>query len=159
MLMATRGPAYLRLGLSEQPAWLSAEPYAPWRRILPGRGATVVFAGPLAGQAVDAIRCSGLPSDVWLVSELPAVEFPPEFIASIRDAQFLMVIEEHVTNGGFGQALARDLMCAGVQPRRFVHRAALGYPSGLYGSQTFHRAESGLDPASIVAELARAVAP
>ena len=155
-LMMTDWPAYLRLGVSEQPSWLAPQPYAPWRRILPGRGATVVFVGPLAGPAVDAIRGSGLPADVWLVSELPAADLPPEFIDSIRDSQYLMVAEEHVANGGFGQALARDLMEAGVQPRRFVHLCALGYPSGLYGSQKFHRTESGLDPASIVSELRRA---
>ena len=40
---------------------------------------------------------------------------------------------------------------------QFVHRTALGYVSGRYGSQRFHRAECGLDPASIVAELNRAV--
>jgi len=158
ILIATDRPAYLRLGVSEQPPWLTAAPYAPWRRILPGRGATVVFVGPLAGSAVDAIRHAGLPADVWLVSELPAARIPPEFIVSIRQSDYLMVIEEHVAHGSFGQALAHDLMSAGVQPHRFAHRTAQGYPSGLYGSQRFHRVESGLDPSSIVAELARAVA-
>ena len=35
----------------------------------------------------------------------------------------------------------------------FTHKHALGYVSGLYGSQKFHRAECGLDPASIVAAV------
>ena len=158
LLMATEHPAYLRLGVSEQPAWLSPGPYAHWRRILPGGGPTVIFVGPLAGSALDAIRGSGLDADVWLVSELPTGEFPAEFLASIHDSGYLMAVEEHVATGGLGQALARDLMRVGVAPRRFVHLSAQGYPSGLYGSQRFHRTESGLDPASIVAELGWAVA-
>ena len=75
-LMNVDGPAYLRLGLSEQPSWLSPEPYAVWRRVLPGEGPTVVFAGPLVGGSLAAIRDAGLNADVWLVSELPVTELP-----------------------------------------------------------------------------------
>jgi transketolase len=49
--------------------------------------------------------------------------------------------------------LAHQLLLAGRAPDRFIHRTALGYLSGRYGSQRFHRAECGLDPASIVNEL------
>src|SRR5579863_6324202 len=69
-LIAVEHPAYLRLGYSEQPSWLSPGPYAAWRRILRGDGPTVVFVGPVAGAALDAIRQSGLNADCWLVSEL-----------------------------------------------------------------------------------------
>ena len=96
-------------------------------------------------------------ADVWLVSELPITELPSEFLSSLRRSNYLMVIEEHVCAGGFGQMLAHQLLLAGTAPGQFVHRTALGYVSGRYGSQRFHRAECGLDPASIVAELNRAV--
>ena len=150
-------PAYLRLGLSEQPAWLQPEPYAAWRRILPGNGPTAVFTGPLAGTSIEAIRESGLNADVWLVSELPIDQPPPEFLSSVRRSGYLLAVEEHVAAGGLGQMLAHALLKAAVCPARFVHRSALGYVSGLYGSQKFHRGECGLDPASMVAELGRAV--
>ena len=39
---------------------------------------------------------------------------------------------------------------AGPGPARFATRSALGYVSGRYGSQKFHRRECGLDPASVV---------
>jgi transketolase len=156
-LMQADHPAYLRLGLSEQPAWFSPTPFAPWRHLLAGTGPTIAVAGPLAGGILDAVRQSGLPADVWLVSELPITELPSEFLSSLRHSNYLMVIEEHVSAGGFGQMLAHQLLLAGAAPGRFVHRAALGYVSGRYGSQRFHRAECGLDPASIVAELHRAV--
>jgi transketolase len=158
-LMVVRHPAYLRLGLSEQPSWLNPEPYAAWRRILPGSGPTVAFVGPLAGGALDAIRQSGLNADAWIVSELPIHRPPPEFLSSVRSSRYLLVVEEHVAAGGFGQMLAHALLEAGVCPEHFLHRAALGYVSGLYGSQTFHRKECGLDPVSILAELRRAAHP
>ena len=37
----------------------------------------------------------------------------------------------------------------GLAAARFVHRPALGYPTGRYGSQAFHRAQCGLDAPSI----------
>lgn len=152
-LMRRNGPAYLRLGVSEQPSCLSPEPYAPWRRVLAGSGPTVVFAGPLVGGSIAALRDVGIDADVWLVSELPVAEAPPEFLSSVCTSKSLLVVEEHVARGGFGQMLIPILLAAGAFPRRFRHRAAEGYVSGLYGSQQFHRAECGIDPASIVADL------
>jgi transketolase len=156
-LMRTDHPAYLRLGLSEQPKWFSPPTWAPWRHVLTGGGPTLAIAGPLAGGILDALRQSDISADVWLVSELPIAELPSEFLSSLHRSNYLMVIEEHVCAGGFGQMLSHQLLLAGAAPARFVHRTALGYVSGRYGSQHFHRAECGLDPASIVAELNRAV--
>jgi transketolase len=155
-LMKVDHPAYLRLGLSEQPAWLQLEPYSAWRRILPGDGPTAVFAGPLVGSSIAAIRESGLNADVWLVSEFPLQQPPAEFLASVSRSGYLLAVEEHVASGGLGQMLAYALLQAAVCPARFVHRFALGHVSGLYGSQKFHRKECGLDPASVVEELSRA---
>jgi len=125
-LMKVNHPAYLRLGLSEQPACLDLVPYAPWRHVLAGDGPTVAFVGPLAGNTLDAIRRSGMNADVWLISELPFDRLSDEFVASVRTSGYLLVVEEHVTVGGFGQMLAYALLEAGVRPARFVHRSALG---------------------------------
>jgi len=157
-LMLIDHPAYLRLGLSEQPKWLSPSPFASWRHMLPGAGPTIVLTGPLAGGILDALHQSGISADVWLVSELPIAEPPADFLASIRRSNYLLVVEEHVAAGSLGQMLARQLLLAGVAPAKFVHRTALGYVSGLYGSQRFHRLECGLDPSQIVTEIRRAVA-
>jgi transketolase len=156
-LMRADHPAYLRLGVSEQPKWFSASPFAAWRHLLKGVGPTIAIAGPLAGGILDAVRESGISADVWLVSELPITELPQEFLSSLRRSNYLMVIEEHVSAGGFGQMLAHRLLLNDGAPSQFVHRTALGYISGRYGSQRFHRAECGLDPANIINELSRAV--
>jgi transketolase len=156
-LMRADHPAYLRLGLSEQPKWLLPPLFAAWRHVLTGVGPTIAIAGPLAGGILDALRQSDVSADVWLVSELPITELPQEFLSSLRRSNYLMVIEEHVCAGGFGQMLAHQLLLDGAAPGQFVHRTALGHVSGRYGSQRFHRAECGLDPDTIVTELSRAV--
>jgi transketolase len=69
----------------------------------------------------------------------------------------LYVLEEHVAHGGAGQMLTHLLLEQGVHVSRFRHFHAKGYLSGRYGSQTFHRAENGLDPTNVLAEVSRLV--
>lgn len=151
LLMATREPAYLRLGLSELPKDLAPPAYAAWRHLQPGDGWTVLVVGPLAGGIWNAVR--DIPMDdrpsLWLLSELP-FECPPAFIDDLGRSRKLLVIEEHVAHGGVAEAVAAQLLRSGRALDRFETRAALGYPSGRYGSQRFHRQESGLDSDSIV---------
>ena len=157
-LHALPHPAYLRLGLGEEPKGVELPPYAPWRKLLDGGGPALLVAGPLAGGIFDAARAldpARRPA-MWVVSELPIADLPPAFLADVRRADHLLVAEEHVPTGGVGPAVAQRLLEAGAAPRRFAHRAARGYPSGLYGSQRFHRRECGLDPAAILAALATA---
>ena len=148
-------PAYLRLGLAEEPSGFEIPAYAPWRQLLKGAGPTMVIAGTLAGSLLEPL--AGLPETVrpnlWVVTELPLTEIPVQFLADIGRSRCLLVAEEHVTQGSAGQALAHRLLELGCTPRRFIHRTALGYPSGRYGSQKFHRRECGLDPQSIIAQL------
>ncbi len=66
-----------------------------------------------------------------------------------------MVVEEHVATGSVGATLALELLESGHAPQRFLHRPALGYVSGRYGSQQFHRRECGLDPDAVLAALTR----
>jgi transketolase len=151
-LMARSKPAYLRLGRDEKPKDCALPAYAPWRRLLVGRRATVVTFGPLVGgilAAALALPESERPS-LWVVSELPMLEVPPEFSADFQRSGHLVIVEEHVAQGSAGASLARALLRAQTLPRRFTHRVALGYPSGNYGSQAYHRKESGLDAASIL---------
>ncbi len=158
-LMTAARPAYLRLGRDEMPAGFVMPAYAPWRRILSGRGATVVVVGPLAGGILAAAQTlpeSQRPS-LWVLAELPivATEIPAAFLADVEENGHLIVVEEHVAQGSAGASLARALLCAQTTPRRFTHRFACGYPSGHAGSQLYHRQECGLDPPSILKLLAK----
>lgn len=154
LLHDANGPSYLRLGLSELPADAPVPPYAPWRRLIDGDApATIIAVGPLAGGLLQAIQPLKRKPKLWVLSQLPANDWPPQLIEDIRQSRHLLVAEEHVSNGGAGQAIAHGLVSRGLAIARFTHRSALGYPSGRYGSQAFHRKESGLDTASIVAAL------
>lgn len=148
-------PAYLRLGKSEEPKDYTVPAYEPWRRLTEGGGPTMLVVGPLAGSILGAVR--DLEPDrrpnLWVLTELPIIEAPAAFIQDLRQSGHLVVVEEHVAQGSAGQMIAHHLLSRGEAPRRFTHRSALGYVSGRYGSQKFHRAECGLDPESILALL------
>jgi transketolase len=148
-------PAYLRLGLAEEPKDVALPKYAPWRKILNGGGPTVLGVGPVISKLIEAVRHfdERQRPNVWVLSELPIMDLPAAFVSDIQSGGHLIVIEEHVANGGAGQMVAHELLSAGQPPRRFSHRCARGYISGLYGSQNFHRRECGLDAASIIADL------
>jgi transketolase len=155
MLMQCDGPVYLRLGLSEEPKGWPVPKYAPWRKLLSGNGSVLSGVGPLVGGMLTALEQlkEDVRPEVWLVTELPITEVPAEFMESVRRTRRLLVMEEHTVHGGFGQMLAHQLTAAGVSLDSFTHKHALGYVSGLYGSQKFHRAECGLDVASIVSAV------
>lgn len=159
-LFAASHPSYLRLGLSEQPSGTKAPRFAPWRKLVSGRNGVVVVVGPLAGTVWGA-SCE-LPEDkrpnVWCLSQLPLGELPDELWSDLRSNSTLVIAEEHVAHGSAGQALSMMLIRANCVPNHIRHLTALGYPSGLYGSQKFHRAESGLNAASILAELSEKTA-
>ncbi len=153
LLMNVDSPAYLRLGLSEMPANAALPPYAPWRKLLTGKGPTIVAVGPLVG-GLYAAACE-LPEEtrpnLWLVTELPLTNIPIEFATEARSTSAIITVEEHVAQGSAGRMLAQWLLENSIQPRRFQMLFAAGYPSGLYGSQKFHRAESGIDAPSVLA--------
>ena len=156
-LMRFDHPAYLRLGRCEAPKGFQVPDYAPWRQLLAGHGPTILTVGPLVGSiwgAASVLSESRRPN-LWVLAELPigVREIPQEFLRQVQQSGTLMAIEEHVAHGGAGQMLAHALALLGAMPARFLHRCALRYCSGYYGSQKFHRRECGLDSESIVAEL------
>jgi transketolase len=149
-LMQTKHPAYLRLGLGEEPKDYSPPPFAAWRKLMDGDGPTALVVGPLVGGLLQSLR-SAPPRyrpNLWVLAEMPT-EPPREFLDDIARTGRLVVIEEHVAAGSVGQMLAHYLLSHALAPASFEHRCARGYPSGLYGSQKFHRAECGLDAASL----------
>jgi transketolase len=85
---------------------------------------------------------------VWAVCEFDDGEIPSRFLDQIAD-RTLFVLEEHVVQGGLGMNLALGLATRGLTAKHFIHRTALGYPTGRFGSQAFHRAQCGLDAPSI----------
>ncbi|MBF0127201.1 MAG: transketolase [Magnetococcales bacterium] len=150
-------PGYLRLARCEKPAGYHPPAYAPWRRLLAGDGTPTLAVGPLTGGLLNA--CWQLPQErrpeIWGLTELPVTTSPPPeaFLEVVRARKRLVVIEEHVAQGGAGQMMATTLLGLGIHLERFEMVHALGYPSGTYGSQAFHRRECGLDPVRLLNTL------
>jgi transketolase len=160
-LMTADGPGYLRLGLSEEPAGRHTPEPAQWRKLVTGKAATLIAVGPLAGtywQPCEELAGDSRPN-LWCLSELPLTDLPEELLNDIRQTELLCVAEEHVAHGGAGQSLAALLLSIHCFPARFIQRTALGYPSGRYGSQKFHRRECGLDAGSLIETLRQGTTP
>jgi transketolase len=147
-------PAYLRLGRCEKPKDFTLPEYAPWRLLLTGGAGVLVAVGPLVGPLLA--NAAALPEharpEIWVATELPltARAIPLSCLDRIAETGVLMVLEEHVAQGGAAQMLSLALMELGVHPRRFRHLHAHGYRSGRYGSQGFHRIENGIDAATVL---------
>ncbi len=146
LLSDLQSPTYLRLGYDVRPNGAEVPLYAPWREVLSGEQGAIAALGPLAGvawQALESLPAIARPS-VWAVSEFDTNEIPEEFWVQVTGSE-LYVLEEHVAAGGLGMHLALAMARRGVHLSKFVHRYALGYPTGRFGSQGFHRAQCGLD--------------
>ena len=147
-------PTYLRLGYDARPDGTSVPEYSPWREVLPGNSGAIAALGPLAGVAWQAL--ADIPEDsrpsVWAVCEFAVTSIPRKFVDQVT-GQSLYVLEEHVAQGGLAMNLAISLATLGCTAKRFVHRPALGYPTGRFGSQAFHRSQCGLDAPSIRAMI------
>jgi transketolase len=156
-LSKLKHPSYLRLGRDEKPKDLELPIYAPWRNILNGEGPTIIIVGPLAGEIVNDLKkiTAGQRPSVWVLTELPIISqnIPEELKNDLKRSNHLIVVEEHVAHGGVGEMLSRFLLLAGESPKKFSHYCAQGYISGYYGSQSFHRKESGLTAETILKEL------
>ena len=149
---------YLRLGRGEKPKGYEVPSYAPWRQLCKGGGNAVVIAlGPLAGSYIEAL--DGLPFErrpqLWAVSELPLSEspVPEELRAQLARCATVCVAEEHVKRGGLGSEIAFALAEGRMTAGRLVHLHAQAHHYERYGSQTYLRRQSGLDPNSLLAAL------
>lgn len=152
------GPAYLRIGKGEPPAEWSVPTFQPWRELTQGGGPTVVGVGPITGTYVGCFNA--MPAEqrpnLWVVGAMPLEDnpIPEELLSRLESSGRLVVVEEHVRQGSFASQLLMNLSERGCGPQRFSHLCARAHSYGRYGSQTFMRAQSGLDPSTMLSALA-----
>jgi transketolase len=147
-----RKPAYLRLGSGVSHAYPNGIGDI---NLIVGSGKprlTVAVMGPVVQNAWEAIGERG-DIDLFTFLNIPVPGLSEEFLKSLGKTRSLLVIEEHVRRGGFGEHLVSRLIDRDSMPDRVRMLHAVGYPSGAFGSQGFHQKESGLDPESIRREL------
>jgi transketolase len=140
-------PSYLRLGkaVERKDEWSPPRSFKGIDHVLKGDGVTVVTIGPIIENVIKCL--DNLPAnhlDLYSLKSLPLQDIPSELKESITRTQSLVVVEEHMKAGGLGELLAHLFMEAGVRLKCFKSFCALGYPSGRYGSQSWHQHESGL---------------
>ena len=150
-------PNYLRLNTAANIPG-DVPPFGAWRKVKPGRRCVVIGMGPVVGNLYDLGDGALLDDlEIWSVGLLPLGEIPADLLASIREKQRVVTIEEHYLACGMAEALSHLLLTAGVCPRVFSSLHAKGYPSGRYGSQRWHQAESELAGLQLRARLEQAV--
>ncbi|MDQ1422934.1 MAG: transketolase [Acidimicrobiaceae bacterium] len=152
------GPIYLRMGRGEPPPGWPVPAYQPWRQLTTGGGPTVIGVGPIVGTYIgsfDAMPAEQRPN-LWVVGALPLERnpIPERLLTQLNSSARLVVVEEHVRQGSFASQVLLNLTENGCPPRRFAHLCARAHNFGRYGSQTFLRAQSGLDPATMLSALA-----
>ena len=149
-------PAYLRLGLGKNLKEHSEE-FQDFHRINanPISEVTIAFTGPVIWNLLEANGFNDISKyvDIFAVNTIPFKDFSVEFESSLRKTGKLLVFEEHVQQGGLASALLTQALKKGIEIKKFNHRYAVNYPENLYGSQSYHQKQSGLDGATIINDI------
>ena len=146
-MLAVSGPSYLRLGKSvvlPKDACCGGK-WDAFRRISKGSKVVIAAMGPVIENVINYLP--SLPNDsvdLWSITEFPFGKIPKEFTESIKESKKLLVVEEHNKPGGLSEALSTELLKLKISGLEFMSLTANGYPSGLYGSQTWHQLENNL---------------
>ncbi|MFN4146886.1 MAG: transketolase [Runella sp.] len=147
-ILAESRPAYLRLGVGGQTpegASLAGSLKKIWYS--PEASTAIVALGPIVANVQKALQALDSQADfnVYTALTLP-LTLPSDTLDELRSVENIIVVEEHVSIGGLGQQLSVKLLEAGIRPQVFKSLTAQGYPDGLYGSQSYHQKQSGIDP-------------
>jgi transketolase len=152
LMLNDTSPNYLRLNMAVKIDYEIAS-FATWRKIKSGSKATVIGTGPvlqnifkLGNEFIEDI-------EIWLVSMFPFGEIPTELLQNIHTTKQVITMEEHYAAGGLGESFAQKLLTILQQPISFMSLCAAGYPSGQYGSQQWHQAESNLEGENLRTKL------
>ncbi len=151
-MVEEKKPAYLRLGVGgicPENSILSQS----LKKVTAAQNlkTLVICLGPIVNNVFGAIEkgCLQNQVSVYTALHLPLL-LSTKTIAELKSFENIVVVEEHVGVGGLGQQLSVQLLANQIHPKKFVSLFAKGYPSGLYGSQKYHQAQSGLDIDSIL---------
>jgi transketolase len=137
----SKGPVYLRLNSAPK----SNSAFAPFRKLHSGTGPVLIGTGPVVLNALkENLENFGGQFSVWALGVFPLPDFPEELLTQIKSTKKIFIIEEHMSEGGLGEAISHRLFQIGCTDVKIVFAHAKGYPSGKYGSQQWHQAESGL---------------
>lgn len=158
-LVARRGTCYLRLDKSHGQEPGNPPPFeiGRARRLRDGTDATIIAAGGILGEAQDAaeeLAAEGIACRVVSMHTIKPLDVA-ELTAACRETGAVVTLEEHGAEGGLGSAIAEACMDSGTWPRRSARLALRAGFSAIVGSQSYLRAQYGLDKAAVVQAVRR----
>ncbi len=156
-ITSQKKPAYLRLGLGK--AYPKEINISSINQIIKAKipKITIIALGPIVHNVLEAIA-GNEDVDLFTIIKIPVIEFDVSLLKSVSETKKIIVVEEHVERGGLGEHILSILAKKSIYKLNFVSLHAKGYPSKLYGSQSFHQKESGLDSENIQKEINKLLA-
>ncbi len=156
---ARRGTCYLRLDKShgDEPAEPPPFEIGRARRLREGADATIIAAGGILREAEDAteqLAAEGIMCRLVSMHTIKPLDVA-EVAAACRETGAVVTLEEHGAEGGLGSAVAEACMDCGVWPRRGTRLALRAGFSSIVGSQSYLRAQYGLDKQAVVQAVRR----
>jgi transketolase len=145
-------PNYLRLN-SEPKINNVKEKFTTWRNIKAGNKVVVIGIGPILGNLFELEDNLLSELDIWALGILPITYLPQILVERIKKTQSVIIIEEHNSNCGLNELIAKLLLTAGINIVKFKSIASKGYQNGLYGSHKWHLTENGLAGKNLEKEI------
>ena len=151
-MLIDKSPNYLRLNVA---ASLNIEiaKFAPWRKLKDGNKAVVIGTGPVVANLFQLEKRILDDLEIWLVGVFPILDLPYELKKSLEKKQLLITMEEHNKQCSLYETIAAQVLTDGLGDIKFRGLYANGYPSGKYGSQTWHQEENNLQGGNLKNEI------
>jgi transketolase len=155
-MMTEKKPAYLRLGPGDEvpgsQIWLDG-----FNRVLSADEPrlTILTLGPIVQNVIDALSDPGVSvsADVFSTVKMPLGEIPFKLQISLEKTKKLLVIEEHILQGGLSQSMAFQILYHDIPLNEFGSLHVKDYPYEKFGDREYHLKASGLDTDSIITEI------
>jgi transketolase len=153
VITRTPGTCFLRLDKDKGPDGPTDEPFALGRpRVLrTGRDVVFIVTGGILSEVVkaaDELERAGIGASIYAVHTLQPFDAGP-IVAAVRAHRLLVTVEEHTIHGGLSGLVLESLADAGAFPARCLRIGLDGCFSHVVGSQSYLRANYGMDAASI----------
>ena len=143
-MISNKKPAYLRLGLGgNYPSPLNISTINLVKKTTDPK-VTIIVMGPVIHNVLKAAEDIEN-VEIFTILKIPFLQLSNELRESIIATKKVLVIEEHVQRGGLSECVLSLLAKNNLLNIKFETIHAKGYPSKLYGNQSFHQQESGLD--------------
>ncbi len=156
---AYEGPCYMRLTREKTPVF--TDPHEPFvigkaQHVLEGTEVTIITAGPIAYealQAVELLKAKKVTCDVLLLPTIKPLDHDT-ILTSTGKTKAVVTVEEHQINGGMGSAVAELLAEHMPLP---LERVGMPNTFGESGEPAELFAKYGLDRHAIVKAVERVI--